>query len=278
MPYVHRKSPETATPIEPIGGINPLSATATTTPITSSNQLSSIASSYPERIRKRMEVAAKYDSQYIPTTEEIREIEFERYKQVFQSSLVRDILFLRRIRKPIDGTEWLVCKYQDTIHDDAGDPRSFAYYMGFDIEPMPTVKRNNLREIISVTFDKEKIVYNIPFSKKAVGDILATAVNVPSDMALAYGTEYGPDPWRGNELTIWNLNDFLEYPFDVLERANKGGYSRKDGTGIEDMFKDDKDEEKKLQLDTQRLNIQKTEQAVRKAKYQQQQEQQQQKQ
>lgn len=224
-----------------------------------------------------MEVAAKYESQYLPTAEEIREIEFERYRQVFQSSLIRDILFLRRIRKPIDGTEWLVCKYQDTIYDDVGDPRSFAYYMGFDVEPVPTVKRNNLREIISVTFDKEKIVYSIPFSKKAVEDVLATAVNVPSDMAIAYGMEYGRDPWRGNELTIWSLSNFMEYPFDVLERANKDGYNRKDGTGIEEMFKHEKEKENDLGLDTQHLNIQKTEQAVKKAKYQQQQEQQSQK-
>lgn len=227
-----------------------------------------------------MEIANKYDSQYVPTPNEIREIEFERYKQVFQHTLQRDILFLRRIKKPIDGSEWLIAKYQDTIHDDAGDPRSHSYYVGFENEPEPTIKRNNLREIIDVAFDKEKIVYTIPFSKEAVESVVATSSNVPSDLAIAYGANYGPDPWRGNELTIWNLGEFMTKPFDLLERSNREGYNRKDDTGIAEMLRIDKEESDKRQqyglpaaADTRNMNIQKTEQALRKAKSQQQQEQ-----
>jgi hypothetical protein len=286
LPYVHRKPTEPATsPEQSLAGM-PTAGGGGGKQLSSSSS-SSVQLAYPARIRKKMEIATRYDSQYIPTSNEIREIEFERYKQVFQHTLQRDILFLRRIKKPIDGSEWLVVKYQDRIQDDAGDTKSFSYYEGFENEPDPTIKRNNLREIIDVVFDRERIVYTIPFSKEAVEKVIAPSSNVPSDLAIAYGAEYGPDPWRGNELTIWNLSEFMTKPFDLLERSNREGYNRKDDTGIAEMLRIDKEEADKRQreqqyglptttttmTDTRNMNIQKTEQALRKAKSQQQQEQ-----
>lgn len=267
MPYVYRKEPlaREGDPLQPPQAF----------PALSSSQQGQ--SQYPERILKKIETARKYDCQYIPTNDDIKEIEFEKYKAVFKDTLVHDILFLRRIRETPSGKEWLVYRCQDTITDDEGNPRTNSYYEGFTTEQVPNIKRNALREIIDVVMERERIVYTIQFTKESIDQALATARNVPSDFAVAYSSDFGPDPWRGNELTIWNLNDFTTYPFDILEEANKTGYSRKDGTGIPDMFKDQKEDAERLHDSIKTLNVQKAKREIQKAEsYQQQQQQQQQ--
>lgn len=233
---------------------------------------------YPENILRKIEAAQKYDCDYIPTKDDIKEIEFEKYKQVFKDTLVHNILFLRRIKETPSGKEWLVYRCQDTITDDEGNPRSNGYYMGFTTEQVPNVKRNALREIIDVTMDRERIVYNIPFSKEAVNEAISKSQNIPSDYAVAYASGFGPDPWRGNELTIWNLENFTDYPFDILEDANKRGYSRKDGTGIKDMLEENDADNTRLQESIKTMNVQKAKRDIQKAESYQRQEQQQQQQ
>jgi hypothetical protein len=231
-------------------------------------------SQYPERILRKIETARKYDCQYVPTSDDIKEIEFEKYKQVFKDTLVHDILFLRRIKETPSGKEWLVYRCQDTITDDESNPRTNGYYEGFTTEQIPNIKRNSLREIIDVVMDRERIVYTIPFSKQAVNDALSKARNIPSDYAVAYASEFGPDPWRGNELTIWNLENFTDYPFDILEEANRTGYSRKDGTGIKAMLEEADENNTTLQESVKNMNIQKTKRDIQKAEsYQQSQQQ-----
>lgn len=262
MPYVYRKeaAPSQSDPLQPPQAF----------PALSQEQ----QAQYPERILKKVETARKYNCQYIPTADDIKEIEFEKYKQVFKDTLVHDILFLRRIKEQPSGNEWLVYRCQDTITDDAGNPKTNGYYVGFTTEQVPNIKRNSLREIIDVVMERERIVYNIPFTKQAVDNALAKARNIPSDFAVAYGSEYGPDPWRGNELTIWNLENFTDYPFDILEDANRRGYSRKDGTGIKDMLEEDNEDDTQLQESIKTMNVQKTKREVQKAEsYQQQQQQ-----
>lgn len=221
---------------------------------------------FPENILRKIEAAHKYDCDYIPTKEDIKQIEFEKYKQVFADSLVHNILFFRRIKELPSGKEWLVYRCQDTITDDEGNARSNGYYMGFTVEQVPNIKRNSLREIISVTMDRERIIYNIPFSKEAVDQALSKSQNIPSDYAIAYGSEFGPDPWRGNELTIWNLANFTDYSFDILEDANKRGYTRKDGTGIQEMLDENENDVITVPENLRNINVQKAEQQLKKAK------------
>jgi hypothetical protein len=220
---------------------------------------------YPERILRKIEAGKKYDCNYIPTDDDIKDIEFEKYKQVFKDSLVHDILFLRRIREVPSGKEWFVYRCQDTITDDEGNPKSNAYYEGFTTEQVPNIKRNALREIIDVVMERERMIYTIPFTKEAVDQALVTARNIPSDYAIAYSSQFGPDPWRGNELTIWNINDFTTYPFDILEEANKTGYSRKDGTGIPKMIEEQEENTNQLKESIKTMNVQKAKRDLQKA-------------
>jgi hypothetical protein len=221
---------------------------------------------YPERIMKKIQTAQQYDCQYIPTSEDIKEIEFEKYKQVFKDTLVHDIIFLRRIKELPSGKEWLVYRYEDTITDDSNTTKTHGYYAGFDTQQMPNLKRNALREIIDVIFEREKIIYTIPFSKEAVDTAIAKADNIPSDYAVCYGSTFGPDPWKGSELTIWNLNDFTTYPFEILEEANKTGFTRKDGTGIPDMLDGYKEHDAQIREGVKNMNVQKAERDLQKAR------------
>jgi hypothetical protein len=265
MPYVYRKAsdaregdPLFASPLQQQVPQAPPGLTRTQQP--------PISQQYPERIVRKIQTAQQYDCQYVPTNEDIKEIEFEKYKQVFKDTLVHDILFLRRIKELPAGKEWLVYRYEDTITDDSGNTKTHGYYGGFNTEQIPNIKRNSLREITDVTFDREKMIYTIPFSKKAVDDAIANANNVPSDFAVCYGSKFGPDPWRGSELTIWNLNDFTTYPFEVLEEANKRGFSRKDGTGIPRMLAGEDDDDLELQEGIKNINTQTAERELQKAK------------
>lgn len=263
MPFVYRKEPmaREGDPLQPPQSFPALSVDQQT--------------QYPDRILKKIQTANKYNCQYIPTGDDIKEIEFEKYKQVFKDTLVHDILFLRRIKELPSGKEFLVYRCQDTITDDEGNPRTNGYYEGFTMEQVPNVKRNALREIIDVTMERERITYTIPFTKQSVDDALAKARNIPSDFAVAYGSEYGPDPWRGNELTIWNLENFTEYPFDILEDANRRGFSTKDGTGIKNMLDEDSGNDTQIHESIRNLNVQKAKRDIQKAEaYQKQQQQQ----
>ena len=255
MPYVYRKEPAAreGNPLQPPEAFPALSQQQGQQP------------QYPERILKKIETARKYDCQYIPTGDDIKEIEFEKYKAVFKDTLVHDILFLRRIKETPSNKEWLVYRVQDTITDDEGNPRTNGYYVGFTTEQVPNIKRNALREIIDVVMERERIIYTIPFTKEAVDQALANARNIPSDYAVAYGSDFGPDPWRGNELTIWNLNDFTTYSFDVLEEANRTGYSNKAGTAIPDMFKHQEEDGERLSESIKTMNVQKTKRDIQKA-------------
>ncbi len=253
MPFVYRKEPTAREG-------NPLQAPQSFPALSQDQQ-----SQYPERILKKLETARKFGCAYIPTDDDIKEIEFEKYKQVFKDSLVHNVTFLRRIKEFPSGNEWLVYRCQDTITDDEGQPKTHNYYEGFTTEAVPNIKRNALREIIDVTMERERIIYTIPFSKEAVDEALAIAKNVPSDYAVAYNSEFGPDPWRGNELTIWNLNDFTTYPFDILEEANRLGYSNKAGTGIPDMFKYQKEDSEQMQDSIKTMNVQKAKRDIQKA-------------
>ena len=182
MPYVYRKSnPEESNLFPSPSTIPGQQAIPQPKPsLTTMQQNQSTA--YPERILRKIQTAQQYDCQYIPTSEDIKEIEFEKYKQVFKNTLVHDVRFLRRIKEE-SGKEFLVYRYEDTITDDSGTSRAHGYYAGFITEQVPNIKRNALREITDVTFDREKIVYTIPFSPEAVEQAIATADNVPSDFA-----------------------------------------------------------------------------------------------
>lgn len=223
---------------------------------------------YPNYIKKKMATAAQYGVQFIPTDADIRAIEFEKYRNVFKDTLVRDIYFMRRV-KDREGKEWLVYRYKDEIKDDAGDPRQFEFYSGFDVEDIPTIKRNNLRDIVEISFDKHRVVYSIPFTRENVEKAMAEAHNVPADLAICYANELGTTaPWIGNEMAIKNLDNFMDVPFDSLERMNKEGYNRKDGDGYQQMMEDDHEHTNKRSdlEDARKLNIQKAENQLKKAR------------
>jgi hypothetical protein len=286
MPFVFRKQSESGgvdvnvmpNPFMGIGPsappvANPQGLTFQQPPMQSQSQLQQPPIVYPEHIQKKIALAAQYDCTYVPTPEDIKDIEFNKYREVFKSSLVRDILFFRYIKDP-HGKEYLVYKYQDTVLDDAGDPHVREYYAGCEEEAIPSIKRNNLREITDISFDRKKINYTIPFSKEAVQKALDEADNVPTDLAVAYGNEFGStEPWRGNELTINSLEAFTTLPFDILERLNKEGWNTKDMQGYYDMVKDDEEPDEGIQ-EEKRMNIQKTEEKLKRAKAVQQQQQQ----
>lgn len=282
MPFIFRRQPEGTVDVNvmpnPFMGIgptappvaNPQGLTFQPPGTGAGSQTQQIP--YPEHIQKKIALAAQYDCSYQPDAQDIKDIEFNKYREVFKSSLVRDILSLRYIRDP-QGKEWLVYRYQEIITDDAGDPKQRIFWGGFEEEFIPTVKRNNLREITEIVFDRRKIKYTIPWSKEAAEKVMEEGDNVPTDLAIGYGNEYGStDPWRGNEMTIWNLNYFLTLPFDTLERMNKEGYNTKQPSGYEQMIKDDETRDADHGLDSaKKMNIQKTEAAIKKARAAQQQ-------
>lgn len=203
---------------------------------------------YPDYVLKRMETARKYGCQYQLDDYDLDRIAFDRYKQVFQNSYTRNITMLRRIRhrKPGDKdySEYLTYYVTDSIWDDAGQEHQWQEWIGIDSEPIVKVKYNPLREVESVNFDQQKVSYVIPWTKENVDAALSNSLIIPTDLAIGYAPTMGTrDIWTGNELSVHNLDELKEFSFDVLERANHGGYLSKQYGGVNQMLDDEKTEE-----------------------------------
>lgn len=203
--------------------------------------------SYPDYILKRVQVARNYGCEYQLDDYDIKRIQFDRYKQTFKDTLTRNITMLRRIRHRKMGesnfSEWLAYYVTDSIWDDAHQEHQWQEWLGVDQEPVPQVKYNALREVESINFDQKRVVYTIPWSKEAVDAALEHSLIVPTDLAIGYAPTMGTkDIWAGSELSVHNLQELTEFPFETLERANQGGYLRKEYGGVKDMLREESDE------------------------------------
>jgi hypothetical protein len=201
--------------------------------------------SYPQYILRRVEMARRYGMDYQLDNDDIDRIQFNRYKETFKDTFKRNVSIVRRIRhrKPGDKefSEWLAYYVTDSIWDDAGEEHQDQHWEGVENEPVPQVKYNALREIESVNFDRRRVVYTIPWSEENVTAALKDSLIVPTDMGIGYAPTMGTtDIWSGNELAVFNLQELTEFSYEVLERANHGGYLTRAYGGVNIMLDDEK--------------------------------------
>lgn len=194
---------------------------------------------YPEAIRRKIKFADSINTEYKLSDADIRLIEFERYKRTFPDTLTVFIASLRKVkhsnkvlkaeRERDSNNEWFIYKIIEEIKDKDKRAHTHERWIGFHTEPIAEVKTNNLDEVTDVVVEKEQIVYDIPFSRKVVEEMinLPKVVNTPSDIALGMGEDSGldsQDPVRLPLLSVFNLEEFIQFRYDSLEGANKDGY------------------------------------------------------
>ena len=181
---------------------------------------------FPERIRRKIELGNQISAPYVLSDDDKRLIEFEKYKETFAESLVTFIASLRKIR--FDNKDWLVYKLIETIKDKENKPHTIETWHGFHTEPEATTTTNQFNEVTEVVVEKERIVYDLPFSRKAVDQVLNTdnVSNTPSDIAIGVGEQFGidtADPTRLPLLSVFSLEEFVQFKYEYLEGANKDG-------------------------------------------------------
>lgn len=186
---------------------------------------------YPEYIRNKIALAEKINTEYTLSDFDNRLIRFEQQKKAFGDTLVTFVAALRKVKYDQPGTpnrEWLVYKIIETIRDRDKKSHSIERWYGFHTEPMAEVQRNQLDEVTDTVIEGERIIYDIPFSRKAVQEVLdiKTRSNTPSNIAIGEGMATGTDntdPIRGNPLSVFNLENFIQFKYDYLEGANRDG-------------------------------------------------------
>jgi hypothetical protein len=196
---------------------------------------------YPEKIRQKINFAEKIQTQYYLSEQDLEMIRFEQYKKAFPETLTTFVASLRKVfhvstdiesqqeEELQQNTEWFVYKLIEEIRDKDNHPHTLERWHGFHTEPVAEIRRNNLDEITDVVVEKERIVYDIPFSRKAVYDVIngKTVVNRPSDICMGKGEDFGldsQDPVRLPLLSVFNLEEFVQFRYNPLEGANLGGY------------------------------------------------------
>lgn len=189
-------------------------------------------SNFPAYIQAKLDYAKSINSEYVLSDDEKAHIEFLKLKASFPDTLTTFVAALRKVKYDVPGTEtkdWFVYKIIEEVKDINKRSHIHEQWHGFRTEPVADVTTNQVKEVTDSRVDKERIIFEVPFSRVEVQKVLDidTRVNTPSNICIGEGTDYGVDtvdPIRGNPLSVFNLEEFIQFKYDYLEGANKGGY------------------------------------------------------
>lgn len=189
---------------------------------------------YTTRIQNIIDAHDAANIVYVLNGDDYHEMEFEEAVRARPETLQNYVISIYRIKTQkkyvIGGTtdEALVYYQQRTAEAYNGkhvqDDRIHGVYM----KPVTRANRNEMGK--SNRYDKigEIPYFQIPFSPKAVDEIIKASVLDVDKFIVAYGSDKGPDITAGEKYSIHNKEDFKTGTFQELYDMGRYNYTAKE--------------------------------------------------
>ena len=202
----------------------------------------------PEYLKRTIRAHNALQQLYIPDrTGDKQVLECSIYKQKFPDNVQKKLMTVIRARVPGDhfqlddqGTvgkqheyrEALVYSVQEKVMDpqnpDTNVLSSCHVHHGYYKRPFATIKRDELGNPIDSTIQHYKNMFYLEFTPENVHAVINEHGGEYKGLALGIAARNYSEKWYGqSKYSIYNLDNFINEPFDDLLQANQKGFLNK---------------------------------------------------
>lgn len=168
---------------------------------------------------------------YVLTQQEKEELAFDNYKKRFTTTYQYTIQNVQRIKHR--NQEYLTYKIIEEVTDSNNQLHTCERRAGWRTSPIIKPERKNeFGEVVESKIEGQRLVYEIPFDREFLKDLLAHSQQTIGSMAVARGNDYPPDIFTGNLLAIFNEQEFIECDFEDLFEANIKNFLKPEFGGV----------------------------------------------
>ena len=180
---------------------------------------------YDDRMNVIAEEYKQIGYTYVLDRDEKEALIFEKYKQKFKSTYSYSLQNVFRIKRR--NEEYIVYRVNEEVIANNNQVHNCERRVGFHSSPITqTTTKDEFGEVKDVKITGYKLIYEIPFDKEFLKDLLAKSKERCGNLAVGRGSESPPEIIASNIQAVFNEQEFIEHDFEDLFGASIGGFLR----------------------------------------------------
>jgi hypothetical protein len=171
---------------------------------------------------------------YTLTQEDKEQVVFEKWKQKFSDTYTYSIQNVFRVQH--NGKEYIVYRIAEEVTGSDNIVHSCERRACWHVSPITQLlgTKNEYGEVDKndLRITGYKLVYEIPFSKEFLRNLLDKSKQQPLNLCVGRGNNSPPDLLSSNPQSVFNEEEFVNCDFDDLFGASVGGFLRPEAGGV----------------------------------------------